>query len=94
MIASSRNRSGCGWGIAGFLLGPLAILVVGFMAPAEATAFDTAVATDVDDPSALERATREAMGHAPIADSVLPRERGATRTRLMLSGHRVGRRTT
>ena len=33
MIARSKGRNGCGWGIAGFLIGPLAILIVGFMAP-------------------------------------------------------------
>jgi len=38
MIASSKNRSGCGWFGAGVLLGPLALLIVGFMAPGEAPA--------------------------------------------------------
>lgn len=33
MIARSKGRSGCGWVIAGFVIGPLAILIVGFMAP-------------------------------------------------------------
>ena len=33
MIARSKGRSGCGWAIAGFLIGPLAILIVGFMEP-------------------------------------------------------------
>ena len=36
MIASSKNRSGCGWFGAGILLGPIAILIVGFMAAGEA----------------------------------------------------------
>lgn len=38
MIASSKNRSGCGWFAAGLLLGPIALLIVGFMAPGEAPA--------------------------------------------------------
>ena len=38
MIASSKNRGGCGWFGAGILLGPLALLIVGFMAPGEAPA--------------------------------------------------------
>ncbi len=33
MIASSKNRSGCGWFAAGLFLGPIALLIVGFMAP-------------------------------------------------------------
>lgn len=33
MIARSKGRSGCGWAITGFLIGPFAILIVGFMAP-------------------------------------------------------------
>ena len=36
MIASSKNRSGCNWFGAGVLLGPIALLIVGFMAPGEA----------------------------------------------------------
>ena len=35
MIASSKNRSGCNWFGAGVLLGPIALLIVGFMAPGE-----------------------------------------------------------
>lgn len=33
MIARSKGRSGCGWATAGCLIGPLAILIVGFMEP-------------------------------------------------------------
>ena len=33
MIARSKGRSGCGWAKVGFLIGPIAIPVVGFMAP-------------------------------------------------------------
>ena len=33
-IAGSKGRSGCGWMILGFFLGPIALLIVGFMAPA------------------------------------------------------------
>ena len=36
MIALSKNRSGCNWFGAGLLLGPIALLIVGFMAPGEA----------------------------------------------------------
>lgn len=31
MVASSKGRSGLGWGLLGFLFGPLALLAVGFM---------------------------------------------------------------
>ncbi len=34
MIAESKRRSGCAWFIVGFLLGPIALLIVGFMGPA------------------------------------------------------------
>jgi hypothetical protein len=37
MIASSKGRSGCGWFAAGVLFGPLALLIVGFMAPASSS---------------------------------------------------------
>ena len=37
MIAQSKGRSGLGWFIAGVLFGPLALLVIGFMAPAPGT---------------------------------------------------------
>lgn len=33
MIASSKNRSAIGWLLGGFLLGPLGLLIVGFMSP-------------------------------------------------------------
>ena len=36
MSASSKNRSGCGWFGACVLLGPLVLLIVGFMEPGEA----------------------------------------------------------
>ena len=34
MIANSKNRNGCLWFGLGFIFGPLALLAVGFMAPA------------------------------------------------------------
>ena len=35
IVAQSKNRSGCAWGLLGFLFGPLALLAVGFMPPVE-----------------------------------------------------------
>ncbi len=36
MIASGKNCSGCGWFAAGLFLGPIAQLIVDFMAPGAA----------------------------------------------------------
>ena len=33
VIAENKNRSGCGWFVVGVLIGPLALLIVGFMSP-------------------------------------------------------------
>ena len=35
VIAENKNRSSCGWGIAGFVFGPLMLLVIGFISPLE-----------------------------------------------------------
>ena len=35
LIANSKNRGACGWFFLGILFGPIALLIVGFMAPAE-----------------------------------------------------------
>lgn len=42
MIASSKGRDSCGWFFIGFLLGPFALLIVGFMEPASKTSTDLA----------------------------------------------------
>ncbi len=47
MIGQSKRRSGCAWFIAGILLGPIALLIVGFMAPApEAVEVNKSSSTD------------------------------------------------
>ena len=38
MIAKSKGYNGCNWLVGGFLLGPIGILIIGFMAPASTRA--------------------------------------------------------
>jgi hypothetical protein len=42
MVASSKGRDSCGWFFIGFLIGPFALLIVGFMAPASKNSTDLA----------------------------------------------------
>jgi len=44
-IANSKGRSGCWWFVIGVLIGPLALLIVGFMTPATVQAAPPPVAT-------------------------------------------------
>jgi DNA-directed RNA polymerase subunit RPC12/RpoP len=48
MIASSKGRSGCGWFVGGSLFGPLALLIVGFMAPAPQGSAEVVESSRVD----------------------------------------------
>lgn len=52
MIAESKGRSGCGWFVVGVLLGPIALLIVGFMAPADAQQPQPVTQTTSIDPAA------------------------------------------
>ena len=65
MIASSKNRSGCGWFGAGILLGPLALLIVGFMAPGEAPVNSRPAPQRGQVPNALMQSERSDASAAP-----------------------------
>lgn len=59
-IASSKGRSGCGWFVIGVLIGPLALLIVGFMASVPAPPAPVATVPAATTPS------RPALGDAEL----------------------------
>jgi hypothetical protein len=59
-IASSKGRSGCGWFVIGVLIGPLALLIVGFMASVQAPPAPVTIVPATMTPS------RPALGDAEL----------------------------